>query len=80
MPRHRYGPASLDLGFNPINPKPPINEGGGSGILPRMREHFAGNFGVVMFYCMTSRAYTIKVHGTIISVLTRRRWKPTCPT
>jgi len=63
MPRHRYGPASLDLGFNPVNPKPPIGEGGGSGIIPRMKEHLAGNYGVVMFYCMTSRAYTINKHG-----------------
>jgi len=63
MERHRFGPASLDLGFNKINPKPPIKDGGGSGIIPRMNEFYKGNYGVIMFYCMTSRAYTIRTHG-----------------
>jgi len=54
---HRFGPMSIDLGFNELSPKPPPGESGGSGIIARTKEHFAGNYGVIMFYCLTSRAY-----------------------
>jgi len=60
---HRFGPMSLDLGFNELAPKPPVGEGGGAGIIPRTKEFLQGNYGVIMFYCMTSRAYTIAKKG-----------------
>jgi hypothetical protein len=55
-PRSRHGYTSCDVGFDQITPKPPIKESAGSGIMPIMRDVYRYNYGVVMFYCLRSRA------------------------
>lgn len=55
-PRGRFGPASVAVAdTRQTAPKPPPGEGAGGGILPRMRSHLAGNYGVMMYYCLRSR-------------------------
>ena len=56
FPRERYGPASIAIADVPGNsPRPPLGIAGGIGIIPRMREHLIGNYGVIMYYCLRSR-------------------------
>jgi hypothetical protein len=56
-PRSRYGPVSIDMGFDSGSPKPSPGRSAGSGIIPRMEDHLRGNYGVVMYYHLTSKKY-----------------------
>jgi hypothetical protein len=60
FPRRRYGPGSIDLGFDPNTPQPPPGFSAGSGITGRMQDHLEGNYGVVMYYHQVSREYYLK--------------------
>jgi hypothetical protein len=62
-PRNRYGSTSVDLGFNPVKPKPGPKSDGGSGIIPRMEEIERRNYGVVMFYHIVPMSYVWDRHG-----------------
>ena len=56
FPRNRYGPASTAItDTRQTAPKPPPGVFGGSGVVPRMTSHLAGNYGVNMYYCLRSR-------------------------
>jgi hypothetical protein len=57
FPRGKYGPCSVDAGFDEKSPLPPPARANGSGIIPRMESHLRGNYGVVMYYCLTSKQY-----------------------
>jgi len=57
MPRHRYGPASISLGWAAGGPEPALGE---SGIRTKSRDLLKYNYGVIMFYHLTSRGWILK--------------------
>jgi len=52
LPRSRYGPIAIDLGFNKGGPLPPS---GRSGIQSLIGDHLRLNYGVVMYYGLRER-------------------------
>ena len=62
FPRSKYSPFGIDLGENNVKARP-IESGDGGGLLMRLEDHLYFNTGVIRYYHLTSRAYTLARHG-----------------